>query len=426
MSLDPSSSFATCFSPLHSCSFPSFAVSPDEDVQYEYGIIISLFPTTNLSSLLSFFKDNKVFLINAKYFCDFKYILTLKSLLHTQKDLLTLANLEFPLLSIMPYLKNSKEIPWFPRSLEDLDTYTKKTLQFGDSLSSDHPGFTDHSYRERRQYIIEKSLSYRFNLPLPEITYTKEEIETWSLVYGTLKELYPTHACKEFLKIFPLLELMCDYSPYEIPSFNKVSNFLHHQTGFRLRPVQGLLSSRDFLNSLALRVFHCTQYIRHPSTPLYTPEPDCCHELLGHVPLFADKDFADFSHEIGLASLGASDSLIQQLSTIYWYTVEFGLCEEDEGRQIKAFGAGLLSSFGELKHSLLTDTPKSPFNPWEQSKLSFPICSYQPMYYVAKSFTDAKEKMLLWLRDVCKDKEEFYLDYQRGIIRQVLKKDSFS
>jgi phenylalanine-4-hydroxylase len=204
--------------------------------------------------------------------------------------------------------------------------------------------------------------------------------------------------CQLMQHSLSLLKTHCGYRRDNIPQQQDISAFLKERTNFVMRPVAGLLSSRDFLNGLAFRVFFSTQYIRHHATPLYTPEPDLCHELLGHAPMFADRDFADFSQEIGLASLGASDEDVQKLAHCYWFSVEFGLCRE-EG-QNKAYGAGLLSSFGELEYACSTDHPGADVKPvikdWDPETAAtqeFPITTYQPTYFLASSLSDAKQRM---------------------------------
>lgn len=282
-------------------------------------------------------------------------------------------------------------VPWFPRKIKDLDQFANRILSYGSELDADHPGFTDKVYRERRKVFADIAFNYKQGQQIPRVDYTPEEISTWGIVFKELTKLYPTHACEEFNNIFTLLRQNCGYREDAIPQLEDVSNFLKDCTGFSLRPVAGLLSSRDFLAGLAFRVFHSTQYIRHSSVPKYTPEPDICHELLGHVPLFADPDFADFSQEIGLASLGAPDDFIKKLATCYWFTVEYGLCKQNG--QIKAFGAGLLSSFGELQYCL-TDEPKvKPFEPEVTAEQEYPITTFQPIYFLADSFKSAKDKM---------------------------------
>ncbi|OXB70412.1 UNVERIFIED_CONTAM: hypothetical protein H355_015263 [Colinus virginianus] len=196
-------------------------------------------------------------------------------------------------------------------------------------LQADHPGFHDKNYRIRRQVIASIAESHRTGSAPEHVNYTDDE----------------------FNAVFQDLRTAGLYRADDLPQMASINDYVQSKTGFTFRPVAGLLAARDFLSALAFRVFFSTQYIRHSSAPLYTPEPDVIHELLGHAPLLANPEFAEFSQLIGLASLGASEEDIQKLQRCYWFTVEFGLLLQPENNSLRAYGAGLLSSPGELLHA---------------------------------------------------------------------------
>ncbi|KAJ8391345.1 hypothetical protein AAFF_G00089750 [Aldrovandia affinis] len=304
-------------------------------------------------------------------------------------------------------------MPWFPKKISDLDKCSHHVLMYGSDLDADHPGFKDNVYRKRRKHFADIAMRYKHGDPIPRIQFTEEEVQTWGVVFRELSKLYPTHACREYVKNLPLLSELCDCREDNIPQLEDVSQFLKERTGFTIRPVAGYLSPRDFLAGLAFRVFHCTQYIRHSSDPLYTPEPDTCHELLGHVPLLAEPSFAQFSQELGLASLGASDDSVQKLATCYFFTVEFGLCKQ-EGK-LKAYGAGLLSSISELKHALSGNAQIMPFDPKITCKQDCIITTFQNIYFVSDSFEDAKEKMREFAKNIKRPFTVRYNPYTQSV-----------
>ena len=176
---------------------------------------------------------------------------------------------------------DEKQVQWFPRHISELDLIASRTLDAGvDLIAEDHPGFHDPVYRERRAFLTQTALKHRWDQPIPRIDYTNEEIEVWSAVWDRMEQLWKQYACKEYLQALELMQQHCGYRRDNIPQQEDISQFLVRRSGFRMRPVAGLLSSRDFLNGLAFRVFFSTQYIRHSSRPLYTSVRTLCPSFL--------------------------------------------------------------------------------------------------------------------------------------------------
>jgi phenylalanine-4-hydroxylase len=291
----------------------------------------------------------------------------------------------------------SWDVPWYPTRKSHLDLLKQETLEGGADLMTDdenpHPGFNDKEYRARREKIVQNGLDFTYSSgkPIPNCDYSEAEHATWTAVWDKLIALYPTHACEAYNQALPLLMESGIFTREKIPQLQDVSDLMMDQTGWQIRPVAGLLSGRDFLSGLAHRTFFSTQYIRHPSQPFYTPEPDVVHELMGHVPMLLDPGFADFSQAYGMLSLGADDATIEKLASCYWFTVEFGVVAEKGG--VRAYGAGLLSSFGELEYCVSDKPELLPWNPKVAATTTYPITKFQPTYFVAADFLDAQQKL---------------------------------
>ena len=262
-------------------------------------------------------------------------------------------------------------------------------------LCENHPGFNDLEYLKRRQYFHD-TVSHFINNGLGTVEYLDYEDKLWGIIYLKLKDIHLKNACSSYLKCFRLLEENNIFSVEKIPQLKNINDFLFSRTGFRLKPVNGLISSREFLNSLGKREFNCTLYIRHESKPFYTPEPDLVHEFLGHVPLFADKEFADLSEKIGKVSLNMSDDELMKLARFYWFTIEFGICQENN--QTKVYGAGILSSIGEMKYSISDKPLIKEFNINEVIEQDYPVSEFQPIYFKIKSFKEAKRQLLEYVK----------------------------
>lgn len=257
-------------------------------------------------------------------------------------------------------------------------------------LSEDHPGFSDPDYRARRDALAALALDYRPGDPIPTPTYTETEHDVWRIVCRELADKHRRYANREFLEAVDELALPRDH----IPQLPEVTERLAPLTGWAYLPVAGLAPLRDFYGSFADGAFHSTQYIRHHSVPLYTPEPDIVHEVLGHANQLAHPAFADLCRLVGeVVQRVETERALRFLSHVFWFTFEFGVAWE--GSELRTYGAGVLSSFGELDHFRSAEI--RPLDWAAMGTLDYDITHYQPVLFAASSIAALVDELRAFL-----------------------------
>ena len=191
----------------------------------------------------------------------------------------------------------------------------------------------------------------------------------------------PGLACEEFIDAVKHLG-----APSQIPRFDALSETLYRATRWEVVAVPGLIPEEAFFSLLSQRRFPVTGWIRKPEEFDYVVEPDVFHDLFGHVPLLFNPMFADYMQAYGAGGLKASRlESCEYLARLYWYTVEFGLIDTPAG--LRAYGAGILSSAGELRHSVTSTEPQRlAFDLERIMRTRYKIDSYQASYFVVDSF----------------------------------------
>jgi phenylalanine-4-hydroxylase len=226
--------------------------------------------------------------------------------------------------------------------------------------------------------------------PVPAPAYTDEEHGVWQTVSWALEGLHEQYACRAFLEGKDRIQLPSD----RVPQLTEVTDRLQPVAGFSYLPVAGLAPLRDFYGSFSGGVFWSTQYLRHPSVPLYTPEPDVIHEVIGHANQLGGPGYAEMYRLVGAAvERTQSEEALRFLSHVFWYTMEFGVVRE--GGELRACGAGILSSVGET--ASFRDADLRPVDFVAMGRAEYDITRFQPILYVWSSPGELQDRLSRFL-----------------------------
>ncbi len=257
-------------------------------------------------------------------------------------------------------------------------------------LEPGHPGENDPEYIGRRKFLFDLTRRHRLErLGPPLVEYTPEETRIWREVSPQLDALHVKHACSIYLKAKRTLAITAD----EIPQLRLLSERVNRETRMHLVPAEGALPYRTFYEYIAERGFPVTQFIRHGSHPEFTPEPDMIHDCLGHVPPLMNQDYAELLTLIGKAVATATrGDHVLMLKRFSWFSIEFGLMEEQG--EVKIFGAGILSSTGEIPYSLTSpEVTRRPFVTDKVIATDYDPSKMQVDLFIAPSFPFLRQEL---------------------------------
>ena len=212
--------------------------------------------------------------------------------------------------------------------------------------------------------------------------YTSEDFHVWKVLFERQISHVKEHASSLYLEALDII----GFNAEEIPDFEKTTDILKQQSGWQITTVPELVPQQDFFQMLINKQFPATCWLRTMEELNYIEEPDMFHDVFGHIPLLVNPAYAQFMHSFGELAMKWIDDAeaIAILARVYWYTIEFGLLNE-EG-QNKIFGAGIISSTGETAHVCSNDSIKTPFSIDDMLNTPYRIDTLQPKFYVMDSF----------------------------------------
>lgn len=234
----------------------------------------------------------------------------------------------------------------------------------------------------KSQYVSKKPDADGF------VNYTVQENAIWRTLFERQIETIVGRACEPFLTGLENLNI----TAAEIPQLPEVNQRLNAYTGWQVEPVKALITAEEFFQLLANRRFPAATFIRNQQDLNYIQEPDIFHELFGHCPLLTETVYADFLQDYAKLVLSFDKQYWPLLQRFFWFTVEFGLIQTEQGLRI--YGGGILSSIGETQYSVESLIPQRQlFNPLSIFRTPYRIDIMQPVYFVISSFNQLFEFM---------------------------------